>query len=55
MHNFNHGKEPDIFEGMLVSNNMIHYHDTIIPDHLHPTTTSLNISQNNMRYRGVII
>ena len=55
MYNVNHDLAPDNFEGMFVSNNIIPYHDTIISDHLHPTTTSRNISQNSIRYRSVII
>ena len=46
MCNVHHGIAPDIFEGMFVYNNMIHYHDTRI---------SSNLSQNSIRYHGVII
>ena len=55
MYNVYHGIVPDIFEGMFVSNNMIHYHDTRISGHLHPPTISSNLSQNSIRYHGVII
>ena len=50
MHKVHHGIVPDIFEGMFVYNNMIHYHNTIISGYLHPPTISLNISQNSIRY-----
>ena len=53
--NVYHGIVPDIFEGMFVYNNMIHYHDTRISGHLHPPTISSNLSQNSIRYHGVII
>ena len=36
MYNVYHGIVPDIFEGMFIYNNMIHYHDTRISGHLHP-------------------
>ena len=55
MYNVYHGIVPDIFEGMFVYNNMIHYHDTRISGHLHPPTISSNLSQNSIRYHGVII
>ena len=44
MYNVNHGLVPDIFQGMFVYNNMIHYHDTRISGHLHPPTISSNLS-----------
>ena len=55
MYNVYHGIVPDIFEGMFVYNNMIHYHDTRISGHLYPPTISSNLSQNSIRYHGVII
>ena len=55
MYDVYHGIVPDILEGMFVYNNMIHYHDTRISGHLQPPTTSSNLSQNNIRYHGVII
>ena len=55
MYNVYHGIVPDIFEGMFAYNNMIHYHDTRISGHLHPPTISSNLSQNSIRYHGVII
>ena len=55
MHDVYHGIVPDIFEGMFVYNNMIHYHDTRISGHLHPPTFSSNLSQNSIRYHGVTI
>ena len=55
MYDVYHGIVPDIFEGMFVYNNMIHNHDTRISGHLHPPTISSNLSQNSIRYHGVII
>ena len=55
MYNVYHCIVPDIFEGMFVYNNMIHYNDTRISGHLHPPTISSNLSQNSIRYHGVII
>ena len=55
MYNVYHGIVPDIFKGMFVYNNMIHYHDPRISGHLHPPTISSNLSQNSIRYNGVII
>ena len=55
LYNVYHGIVPDIFEGMFVYNNLIHYHDTRISGHLHPPTISSNLSQNSIRYHGVII
>ena len=55
MYDVYHGIVPDIFEGMFVYNNMIHYHDTRISGHLHPPTISSNLCQNSIRYHGVII
>ena len=55
MYDVYHGIVPDIFEGMFVYNNMIHYRDTRIFCHLHPPTISPNLSQNSIRYHGVII
>ena len=55
MYDVYHGIVTDIFEGMFVHNNMIHYHDTRISCHLHPPTVSSNLSQDITRYHGVII
>ena len=55
MYNVYHGIVPDIFEGMFLYNNMIHYRDTRISGHLHHPTISSNLSQNSIRYHGVII
>ena len=55
MYDVYHGMVPDIFEGMFVYINMIHYHDTRISGHLHHPTISTYLSQNSVRYHGVII
>ena len=49
MYNVYHGIVPDIFEGMFVYNNMIHYHDTRISGHSHPPTISWNLFQSSIR------
>ena len=54
MYNVYHGIVRDNFEGMLVYNNMIHYHDTRISDHLHPPTIDSNLARSNIWYHGVI-
>ena len=55
MYNVYHDIVPDIFEGMFVYNNMIHYHDTRISGFLHLPITSSNPSRSSIRYHGVII
>ena len=55
MYNVYHSIVPDIFEGMFVHSNMIHYHDTRIPGHLHLPIASSNSSRNSIRYHGGII
>ena len=55
MYNVYHGVVPQNFEGMFVYNSMINYYDTRISHHLHPPTTSSNVSQNSIRYHDVII
>ena len=55
MYNVYHGIVRDIFDGMFVYNNMIHYHDTRISSPLYLPMTSSNSSRNSIRYHGVII
>ena len=49
------GLVPDIFKGMFVYDNMIHYHGTRISGHIHTPTTSSNFSRNSIRYTRVLI